>query len=179
MSYQKATAEVLKELWQFVRGEEVESSGESMFMPVHIETGIYYGPASVMTAKLRLLLTQNFSETEMARPLQPSEYVAFVLQEAGVELPVEAKHWLAGYWHTNLKGSTGVHISVAPSKGSVMEYVDENQNGKIGIVSDVQGDEITFASVGLYKEGEYESHTLPASVWHELRPVFIHFKPNI
>lgn len=178
MNYFEASLAVTKELWQFVlqgfNYHERESAGE--YTPVQLKSGVPYTADHEVTSKIRLLLTGEYTEVDILRPLQPSEYIAFLLSERAVVLPKQAKHWIPGSWHTNVKGTKDVHVSVAPTEGSVMEYFDEKHDGKLGIVTEVQNDStITFQSLGLYTEGEVEIHELPKTVWQELRPVFITF----
>lgn len=173
-----AITAVLHDLWHFVRNgfNYVPEQDKSVFAPVTLKTGHEYHWSDSETARIRLLLTEAYSDIDVVRSLQPSEYVAFVLREHDVQVPSDAKHWLAGYWHQKLKGTSGVHVSVVPTTGSVMEYFDENQDGVIGFVISVDDEEsITFGSVGLYHAGVYEEHHIPKTVWHELRPVFTSF----
>lgn len=180
MSYLDATTAVVHDLWHFVLAGFKYNTVEHdilSFEPITFEDGTYYGAYHKDTTSARLLLTRHYSRIDILQPLLPSEYAAFALQEQKVRVTEDAKHWLPGYWHKNLKGQPNVHISVSPSQGAVMEYFDSNQDGKIGIIKKLHEDEtIVFTSVGLYADGVYEEHTVPRSVWHELRPVFITFR---
>jgi hypothetical protein len=180
MSYRDATNAVMHDLWKFVLAGFKYTSGERNlldFSPITFEDGAYYGAYNKDTTTTRLLLTRQYSRIDALQPLQPSEYVAFSLQEQKIRVTEDAKHWLPGYWHKNLKGQANVHISVNPSQGAVIEYFDENQDGKIGIVKKLyEDDTIIFTSVGLYTDGVYEEHTVSKAVWHELRPVFVTFR---
>lgn len=178
MNYYEASLAVVNELWHFVLNgfSYAERESTHSYVPVHFEAGVSYGAGHSVTTKVRLLLTGEYSEVDILRPLQPSEYISFLLSERAVVLPKPAKHWLPGSWHTNVKGAPDVHVSVVPTEGSVMEYFDDNHDGQLGIVTEVTDDlVVTFQSLGLYNEGEVEVHELPKTVWQELRPVFITF----
>lgn len=166
---------VLHDLWRFVQnGFSTDQSESAVQGAITLQQAVYYGPQRPETNILRLLLENAYTEAEIVRPLQPSEYVTYQLRTTGRINQAETKRWSPGEWHVRLKGKTGVHIGVVPMVDTVIEFVTDADDAVVGYVLDVLDDEtITFGVVGYSQPGVYEELTLTTAQWHELRPVFV------
>lgn len=170
---------VLKDLWHFsFHGNSLPDDIErpASFNDSFIRNKRYTAK-DLDTQRIRLELTKLYAIETIDRPLQASEYVAYTLQKDGADLPMESAQWSPGSWHTRLRGNNGVHISVVPMSGAVMEFRDDSGRAVIGRVLSVSdAEEILFGTINVDPAGQYDEYLLKAIDWHELRPVFINFK---
>ncbi len=124
--------------------------------------------------KLRRCIADTFSGERSGLMLQDTEFVTYRLGERGTRIPWTGERPRApGAWQKLLRGKKGVHISISPKEGIIMEYTHDDA-GHLGFVEAVHRDEsITVSAVGLINEGEYTESVLTHDVWKEMRPVFI------
>jgi hypothetical protein len=163
---------VLKELWDFVVGG-FRYSPPSTYAPVRLIPGQHYGATDTDTSRIRLLLTGQYTEGMLVRPLQPSEVATFMLREYGYAVPDVALAWLPGQWHMKLKGASDVHVSVLPKAETVIEYFDADGVGHLGVVTNVAADEnITFVTIDTERPGVLQTKTAEKTTWQALGPVF-------
>lgn len=67
-------------------------------------------------------------------------------------------------------------MSIEPRTSSIIEYLNENNDGIIGFITEVSPDlAITMSSVGRIEAGEYRVEKFTHDEWKEWRPVFISF----
>ena len=134
-----------------------------------------YGSEHVSTLLLRASIDDQFHAAALSFSLQDVEYVTYKLLAQGqciVWPPVRPR--IAGTWQRILKGVQGIHLGIAPKKGSVIEYIKENNTGHVAFVESVYPDDsITISEVGYPNEGVFHERTLPKEEWKELRPIFI------
>ncbi|MCA9366240.1 hypothetical protein KC722_01535 [Candidatus Kaiserbacteria bacterium] len=137
--------------------------------------GEYYGPEHSVTEQVRSYISDTFAATPLAMPLQAVEYVyARLLQSGRAIVWPEVRPRLAGRWQTILAGQPHIHISIAPTVGSVMEWTDEEDIGHLAYVENTFADQsLIISEIGLYEAGRYSERTLPYREWRELRPIFI------
>lgn len=137
----------------------------------------YCGYEHESTERLRNIINDEFYGHASRLPLSPEEYVYYKLFVRGVVLPeTDERPRQAGVWQKLFAGERGVHISVRPKTGSVMEYVTEEEEGRLGYVEAVFPDEsISISEVGQPEVGFYNERTLGKEVWQHLKPVFITF----
>jgi hypothetical protein len=126
------------------------------------------------TQKLRLCINDAFSGERSHISLTDTEFVTYRLGERGKRIPWSVERpRVAGTWQRLLRGKVGVHISIAPKEGAIMEYMREDI-GHLAYVEAVFPDEsITVSSVGLVSGGEYTKSELTHDMWRELHSVFI------
>lgn len=137
-----------------------------------------YCPADAEnTVRLRQLIDDVFSGARTEVPLQAEEYAYYRLFTRGVVPPeVQERPRRAGNWQRIYKGRPGVHVGVRPKTGSIMEYVDSDDIGRLAYVEAVFPDEsISLAEVGYPHAGYYNERVLQQAEWHVLQPVFIQF----
>jgi hypothetical protein len=128
------------------------------------------------TARVRALLDDEFGLAHSEFPLQAGEYVLYKLWRRGLTIP-----WpkgdvprTPGMWHTLLRGGEGIHMSVAPRAGSLMEYTEAQGIGHVAYVEAVFPDGMIAISEANHPHaGIYSERTLAKDVWQALRPVFI------
>lgn len=139
------------------------------------ELGKHYPSADPETRKLRLLLHDSFSASELTLPLTAEEYVTYQLLQKNRHIAWgRERPRTAGSWHELLKGKDGVHIGVTPVAEAVMEYVTDAGTGHVAFVEAVfPGDTVLVTEVDGINEGLYQERTLPRDEWRECRPVFI------
>lgn len=127
------------------------------------------------TIRVRAILGDEFSGGLIEYPLQAGEYVLYRLYRKGlhIEWP-STRPRVPGMWHEILKGVVGIHMSVSPKTGSVMEYMLSEEVGHVAFVEAVFPDEtITISEVNFPHGGIYNERVLTRDEWRELRPVFI------
>lgn len=141
--------------------------------PVLVDT-VTYAHEHPETKKLRRIISDTFYGEQSLLPLTDVEFVTYRLGESGKRIPWSFERpRVSGTWQRLLRGKEGIHITIVPKAGSVMEYTHEDI-GHVAYVESVFPDEsIAIASVGLINEGEYTTTVLTHDVWRELRPVFI------
>lgn len=137
----------------------------------------YCGPVTENTKRLRAMINDVFFGDDAGLPLHPEEYIYYKLFTRGIVLPdVEVRPRTAGVWKDIFKGKSGVHISVRPKTGSVVEYVTAEDVGKLAYVEAVFPDEsISLSEVGMPELGYYNERMLSKEVWQAMQPVFIQF----
>lgn len=135
----------------------------------------YCGADSDTTKRLRRMIQDEFNAGAAGLPLQSEEYAYYKLLVRGLALPsIKARPRQAGRWQTLFAGERGVHISVRPKTGSIMEYVDEDDIGHLAYIEAVFPDEsISISEVGEPQSGYYNERILGKEVWQHLQPVFI------
>lgn len=137
--------------------------------------GQFYGFDSEETKKLRIIIDDEFSGLNIEQPLEDVEYVFYKLIESNKKIvwPSERPR-IAGRWQKILAGKPGVHISIHPVTGAVMETVNNEGVGHLAYVEAVFPDQsLLISEIGVPEEGYYNERTLPYREWRELRPVFI------
>ncbi len=142
--------------------------------PVFIKEFVYLAD-NAETIRLRKLITDNFSTTDLYLPMQAEEFIMYQLFISNRSLPWgNERPRLAGNWHNLLKGKLGVKIGIEARAGSIMEYGRVDGSGFLCFVKTVRSDEqIVVLSIGRKVEGEYLEETLTKSEWQKLSPVFI------
>lgn len=137
----------------------------------------YCGPESITTEKLRAVIGDMFEGGRAELPLRGEEYVAYKLLRQGIMLPqTDIRPRTAGDWVAIFKGLHGVHISVRPKKGSVMEYCTKASECRLAYIEAVFPDEsISLSEVGEPEDGYYNERTMTKEAWQELRPAFLQF----
>lgn len=137
----------------------------------------YCGATAETTKRLRRMIGDEFYGGRAELPLQAEEYVYYKLFIRGVFIPnVTERPRQAGRWQKLFAGQRGVHISVRPKTGSVVEYVTEADEGRLAYVEAVFPDEsVSLSEVGEPETGFYSERTLGKEVWQALSPVFIQF----
>ncbi len=136
-----------------------------------------YGPKNDETLKLRKYLKDELLGGLLNLPLQPLELIIFLLktQRIVVKWP-NTKPRIPGSLNNLLKGKKGVSMSIEPRTSSIIEYLNENNDGIIGFITEVSPDlAITMSSVGRIEAGEYRVEKFTHDEWKEWRPVFISF----
>lgn len=162
-----------KEVIGWVLKDDITTSKEAV-VPIFESTKSYLAN-DPDTKKLRIITDDEFFASDLYLPLQSVEYVHYELISAGRSLVWTAERpRLAGSWQKILKGHLGVHIGIVPKTGSVMEYIDEEGEGKVGYVEAVRPDEsIVLSSVGRLIEGQFLREEISKETWLDLRPVWI------
>ncbi len=130
------------------------------------------------TQKLRCVIKDDFGGGKLSLHLQSTEYITYRLlkDQLSITWP-KVRPRLAGDWHTILRGVRGLHSSVTPSVDTVMEWVDEEGEGKLAYVENILSDSmLRISAVGIMVLGEYTESLVPESVWREWRPVFINVR---
>jgi hypothetical protein len=125
--------------------------------------------------KIRALIGDSFSSGDLDLPLQAGEYIALRLktENRNIAWP-ENRPRLPGNWQTILKGVAGIHNTIMPRTGSVMEWQTESDGGRLAFVESVGPDNtITVSCVGLVMAGQFTKQAWVQEEWRELRPVFI------
>lgn len=127
------------------------------------------------THRVRAMIGDMFGGAAADLPLQAGEYVAYRLLKKGIHITwPEVRPRVPGLWHKILKGVLGVHVSVAPKTGYIMEYMYTEEMGHLAYVEAVFPDETIALSEANYPgDGIYNERTLTRDEWKELRPVFI------
>jgi hypothetical protein len=127
------------------------------------------------TIKLRASIEDYFNAATTHLPLQSPEYVQYKLMRKGITIPWgQERPRVAGAWYTLLRGKEGIHISVVPKAGMVMEYMISEDTGHLAYVEAVFPNEtITISEVDYPNDGVYNERVLTRDEWLELRPVFI------
>lgn len=168
---------VAQDLWEFIKaGFSNDVTNEKSSDVVLFQPGQPFLGNMKATDRIRLHLTSHYDTATLERPLQQSEGVLYFLRTSGVSVTTEAKNWSPGTWHEHLRGQAGVHISVVPTVGAVIEYRDDAEKAVTAYVHEMDDNEtLRFGTVGMYEPGIYEEIEAPVSVWHEFRPVFITF----
>jgi hypothetical protein len=125
--------------------------------------------------RLRAVIEDAFHGGEAEVPLQAGEYVLYRLIRKGQKInwpPTRPR--TPGRWHQILKGTPGIHISILPKGGSIMEHTLGNDVGHVAYVEAVFPDErITVSEVNYPSDGVYSERTLSKEEWQVLNPVFI------
>lgn len=153
---------------------------------VHRRTLVTTQMLAVPTLAKNRLYTADQSETKDIRrwlqrfdlqqsgPLTSVEYILQRLVRSGAVVPQQLHTMTTpGSWQRILRGAPGVHISVTPQVGSVMEYVLDDI-GFIAYVESIQSDQtIVISECSLVAPGQYTERTLEQAEYRELAPVFI------
>lgn len=144
----------------------------------HFSSEEVYGPDHPGTVALRMMLNDPFGLQYGGYPLQAGEYIVYRLQKRGVSIPWgQSTERIPGTWHTLLRGNEGVHISVFPKPGTIMEYTGTHDIGYLAYVESVtREDAITCTEVNHEGTGDYKETTYTQDEWRELRPVFIQIR---
>lgn len=127
------------------------------------------------TTHVRAILGDVFGLGRSEFPLQAGEYVLYRLWKKGINI-----HWpetrprVPGLWHKILKGVPGVHVSVVPKTGSIMEYISDADTGHLAFVEAVFPDDtISVSEINFPDSGIYNEREISKDEWKELKPVFI------
>jgi hypothetical protein len=167
--------------WAYVRYKEEEGwilkdtlREQAREVQPLFEDGVMYGAEDPETKKLRLYIGDAFCGGKVSIPLTDAEYVTFKLLQKGLLLPWDqTRPRTPGVWQKLLRGKQGIHSSIAPHTGAVMEYIIDDV-GYVAYVEAVFPDEsIKISSVGLTQEGVYTLQTLSKEHYRELHPIFI------
>ncbi len=136
--------------------------------------GMTYDYDNQETEKLRQCISDEFSGAAAQVSLSSAEHVTYRLQRAHRTVPWgHTRPRLPGVWQQLLRGVRGVHVSIGPKTGSVMEYQYE-QAGQLAYVEAVAPDEtIRIAYISDHDDARYVEAELSKESWRELRPVFI------
>ncbi len=139
--------------------------------------GEVYTHNNEVTIAIRTLLKDECFGALLGIPLQGVEYVLYELKRQGVSVPwPDIRPRDAGSWQTLLRGRRGVHSTVLPRTGAIMEYRTVTGIGALLLIREVHPDNsIKVTSVGRMTEGEYREEILTEAQWREWRPVFISF----
>ena len=137
----------------------------------------YCGPDSENTKRLRLMIADVFNAVDTGLPLHCEEYIYYKLFSRGIVLPkVDERPRAAGRWQDIFKGKSGVHVSIRPKTGSIIEFTTADEKGHLAYIEAVFPDEsISLSEVGLPEDGYYNERILSKEIWLELKPVFIQF----
>jgi hypothetical protein len=127
------------------------------------------------TIRTRAMIKDLFGGSRVEFPLQAGEYVVYRLLRKGIHIMwPETRPRVPGMWHSFLKGMIGVHISISPKTGTVMEYTLPEEIGHVAYVEAVFPDEtITISETNFPDSGIYNERVLTRDEWKELTPVFI------
>ncbi len=127
------------------------------------------------TLRVRACIKDAFYGGEIEMPLQAGEYVLYMLMRKNQSInwpPTRPR--TPGLWHTILRGVPGVHVSITPKTGSVMEYTLPNDTGHLAYVEAVFPDtSVTVSEANYPDQGIYSERTLSKEEWQVLNPVFI------
>jgi hypothetical protein len=136
---------------------------------------VMYQADSPEVGKIRALISDSFGSGALQLPLQGGEYILLRLRTENRTITwPENRPRLPGSWQTILKGVAGIHNTILPRTGSVMEWQTESDGGRLAFVEAVGPDNtITVTCVGLVMAGQYTKQVWTQSEWRELRPVFI------
>ena len=140
----------------------------------HFKNETYYAADNKETIKLRACIGDEFGCARANIPLTPAEFVFYKLLENKrlITWQVEGPR-LPGTWQRRLKGQKGIHMSISPVTGSVMEYIIDDI-GYLAYVEAVFPDKsIKVLQVGVPEEGQYSERIIDKENYIELRPVFI------
>lgn len=137
--------------------------------------GHAYGYSDTETRKLRSAIGDAFGGGEIEVPLQAGEYVTYRLLRRGAKiLWGNERPRTPGRWHVLLKGREGIHISITPTKGSIMEMVLDGDIGHLAYVEAVYPDEsVTITEANFPDSGVFSERTLTKEEWQAVRSVFI------
>ncbi len=138
-------------------------------------SGVVYDATHQSTLLARAHLNDSFLGGILQLPLTAVEYVTLRLLRDRLSIPwPPVRPRPAGQWHIILRGTHGVHSGVSPQTDSLIEWIADDGEGKIGYVETVLRDNtIKVSAVGVVVPGEYTESIIPAAVWREWRPVFI------
>ena len=141
--------------------------------PAFIE-GEVYSAENEDTKRLRTYIEDSFGAGAAALPLTDAEFVTYKLMKRDIHIPWTLERPRnAGTWQRKLRGRVGIHMSITPFVGTVMEYVLEDQ-GHLCFVEAVFPDErITISEVNNPDNGIYNERTLTKEEWQALNPLFI------
>lgn len=141
----------------------------------HFQHQTFYFSDTTETQKVRKYIHDECGGGQLHVPLQSVEFVLYELKRRNSKVDWGGvRPRAAGTWQKILKGKQGIHSTIEPRTGSIMEYFTATQIGILALVDEVHPDgAIVIRSVGRSLEGEYRSDTLSSAEWRELRPVFI------
>ncbi len=159
----------------WVKTEHLTTDRTEIYATLHPNRVYEYDDSE--TVKIRLWLDDECLGGALYLPLQPIEYILYLMKERGVGIKwPEERPRTPGTLQTILRGKRGVRIGIEPKTFSVMEYITKEKSGVIGLVEAVHPNEtIVIKSVGKQVEGEHLIETISKEEWRELRPVFISF----
>lgn len=166
--------------WSYVNDSEVcgwalTDTLTSNIEPVLFEIDKAYEADSREALFVRSCIGDEFNGDALKLPLQPEEYVYYrlALQGRGISW-THTRPRLAGRWHVLLKNNAHVHISIAPSEDSIMEYADGESVGHIVYVDVVLPDQsIVVSGLDADRNNVYAVTRLYKDDWQALRPVFL------
>ena len=155
-----------------------EITEESLEVFPKFETGIVYLAAASETKKLREYIKDEFFTRDLYAPLQSGEYVWYELLKNRQHIVWPSiRPRQVGLWHTYLRGKPAIFSSVSPKTGSIIEYLDEEGVGFVGLVTTVTPEEtITVKGIGRLREGEFAIETIKKEEWQEYRPIFMQIR---
>ncbi len=139
------------------------------------QKGQIYDAEHPVTGLIRSVCADEFLARELQLPLQAGEYISMRLRKDNMFIPWdESRPRLPGRIHHLLRGKVGVYIGVVAKTDSIMEWQNEDGEGRLTYVESVLPDDtIMVSGIGLAVAGEYTELILPAHIWREWRPVFI------
>jgi len=138
-----------------------------------------YYASNTETLKLRLRLS-SYPKEKLEKPLTAIEFILYKLKDLRLYTPEGDFSHEQGFLHSALKGKSGIHTSIRPTRHAVMEIFDEHQQPKLLFVENVFGDDsIEVESIGLYVLGEFRYDVFTKKEWQEWRPVFISFIESV
>ncbi|MEM9336508.1 MAG: SH3 domain-containing protein [Patescibacteria group bacterium] len=143
-----------------------------------LEVGSIYDVYHPDTTKIRAILNDEFAAAELALPLQDIEYVTYRLHVKQRMIPwPTVRPRVSGRWHQLLRGQKGIHMSVRPTTGSLMEYSRADGSGQLLYVDAVYPDEsIEVEAVGEQIEGRFDKKKVSPEVWRSFGPTFIEIR---
>ncbi len=150
------------------------TTDKSQVWPVLTSSATYLA-TSRETQLIRSVIRDEFFATELYLPLRTEEFVTYRLREHSRRIMWgNERPRIAGRWHELLKGRSGIFIGLEPKTGSVMEaYTAEGEPFLAYVVAVEPDATLTLESVGKDSDGVYLRESVPKSLWHEWRPVFI------
>lgn len=126
-----------------------------------------------ITTKLRAIIGDEFRAGAAGMSLHDAEYVTYRVWHTGHQIPwpSDATRRQAGRWRGLLAQQSGVRVTAAPVRGSIMEWYDPAHGDQVGYVEAVLPDEsirISTVQDSVYTESIYEK-----ARWEALAPTFI------
>lgn len=138
--------------------------------------GSYYAADDPNTIRTRAHIDDEFSGALMELPLTSAEYIAYRLLRRGTSIAwtPQLRPRTPGTWHRLLSGMPGTIMAMVPTKGAIMEYTIDTQEGHLAYVESLFPDgSIAVSEMGRAAEGVYTEYTLTESKWKDMRPTFI------
>jgi hypothetical protein len=138
-------------------------------------TGNEYSVDDPTTVRVRACIDDEFGGGKIEYPLQAGEYVLYRLIQRGVMIQwPDIRPRTPGRWHEILKGVPGIHMTVIPKTGSIMEYEIEQNVGHVAYVESVSPDGTIHITETNYPDsGIYSERILDREEWLNMHPIFI------